>query len=394
MSHHHVTAHRQDLRAPASARETTFERAKPIALGLILAVLAVAGLHILVDLRHVLILGFVAVLFASTMSQPAAALERHRIPRGLAVAIVQLTATAVLVALLWIVVPPLVTQLALFAHEAPSYATRFHHLRNEYLSVKRQYPEAGTFDSGMSSLADRLAGGVGGQLVNLPLTAAQLVIDLGVIYVLSTLLVLRREQLLDGALLMIRPDRRERTRDVMDKIWSRLGNYLRAKVVIMVCVGALMYVALRILGVPFAVPLSVIVAFGELVPRVGVWIARVPLLTIAAFQGGTILGLTFLASYVIEDLKAYVIAPRVEGRTLSMDPLLTIVAVLCGTTLLGWEGALVAVPFAAMLQVVFEEVVVPWRLAQWDTDDGSGATGRQGNARTATRPTTWPYRRR
>ena len=373
MSHHHITANRGDLPAPASARETTFERAKPIALGLILAVLAVAGLRILVDLRHVLILGFVAVLFASTTSQPAAALERHRIPRGLAVAIVQLTATAVLVALLWIVVPPLVTQLALFADEAPSYATRFHHLRNEYLSVKRQYPEAGTFDSGMSSLAGRLAGGVGGQLVNLPLTAAQLVIDLGVIYVLSTLLVLRREQLLDGALLMIRPDRRERTRDVMDKIWARLGNYLRAKVVIMVCVGALMYVALRILGVPFAVPLSVIVAFGELVPRVGVWIARVPLLTIAAFQGGTILGLTFLASYLIEDMKAYVIAPRVEGRTLSMDPLLTIVAVLCGTTLLGWEGALVAVPFAAMLQVVFEEVVVPWRLAQWDTGDGSGA---------------------
>ena len=49
----------------------------------------------------------------------------------------------------------------------------------------------------------------------------------------------------------------------------------------------------------------------------------------------------------------------------SMDPLLTRLAVLCGTTLLGWEGALIAVPFAAMLQVIFEEVIVPWRQAQW-----------------------------
>ena len=52
----------------------------------------------------------------------------------------------------------------------------------------------------------------------------------------------------------------------MDKIWIRLGGYLRAKLVVMVCVGVLMYVALRLLGVPFAVPLAVIVAFGELVP--------------------------------------------------------------------------------------------------------------------------------
>ena len=131
----------------------------------------------------------------------------------------QLIATAVLVGLLWIVVPPLVTQLALFAHEAPSYVTRFQHLRNEYLSVKRQYPEAGTFDSGFSTLAGQLAAGVGGQLVNLPLTAAQLFFDLGMIYVLSTLLVLRpREAPGRGCATRPRPQRRDRTRDMTDKI--------------------------------------------------------------------------------------------------------------------------------------------------------------------------------
>ena len=150
----------------------------------------------------------------------------------------------------------------------------------------------------------------------------------------------------------------------MEKIWFRLGAYLRAKVIVMVCVGTLMYFALRILGVPFAVPLSVIVAFGELVPRVGVWIARIPLLAVAAFQGPTTFLLTFGASAVIEELKADVIGPRAESHALDMDPMLTLVAVLCGTALLGWEGALIAVPVAAMLQVILEEVVVPARLAK------------------------------
>jgi predicted PurR-regulated permease PerM len=262
------------------------------------------------------------------------------------------------------VVPPLVTQLSLFADKAPTYVTRFHHLRAEYLSVKRHYPEAGTFDSEVSAIAAKLASGVGGRLVDLPLTAAELLFNLTIIYVLSTMLVIRRERMLDNMLVLVAPAKRERTRMVFEKMWFRLGAYLRAKVIVMVCSGVMMYVALRILGVPFAVPLSVIVAFGELVPRVGVWIARIPLLLIAGFQGPTTLLLTFLASAIIEEIKADVIGPRAEGQALDMDPMLTIVAVLCGSALLGWEGALIAVPVAAMLQVILEEVVVPARLAK------------------------------
>jgi predicted PurR-regulated permease PerM len=353
--------------APVAA-ESTFDRAKPIALGLVLAALAVVGLRIVAELREVLVLFFIAVLFASAISRPAAMLERRGLSRGLSVALVQLLAVVVIAGVFWVVVPPLVSQLALFADDAPRYVTRFQHVQREYASVKRHYPGMENLDTEISALAGQLTSGVGGQLVNLPTTVAKLLFDLAMIYVLSTLLVMRRERLLGSMLLLVAPAQRDRTEDVMEKIWARLGGYLRAKLVIMVWVGALMYVSLRLIGVPFAVPLSVIAAFGELVPKVGVWIARIPLLIIAAFQGWTTLGLTFLASYVIEDIKAYVIGPRVEGHALNMDPLLTLLAVLCGTVLLGWEGALIAVPFAAMLQVVFEEVVLPMRLAQIGTD--------------------------
>jgi predicted PurR-regulated permease PerM len=282
---HNTYPNTREAAGGRGAGESTFDRAKPIALGLMLAALAVAGLRILVQLEHVLILVFLAVLVASALSRPAAALERRGVPRGAAVALVQLAATVVMIALVWSVVPPLVSQLHLFAQDAPSYVTRFHRIRHEYASIKRQYPEAGTFDSQVSAVAARLASGVGGRLVDLPLSAAQMLFNLMMVYVLSTLLALRRERVLDAALLLVSPDRRDRAYDVMDKIWIRLGGYLRAKLVVMVCVGVLMYAALRLLGVPFAVPLSVIVAFGELVPRVGVWIARIPLLAIAAFQG-------------------------------------------------------------------------------------------------------------
>ena len=70
MNHEHVTNASQDSPATAELHETTFQRAKPIALGLILALLAVVGLRLLVELQHVLILCFLAVLFGSAISQP------------------------------------------------------------------------------------------------------------------------------------------------------------------------------------------------------------------------------------------------------------------------------------------------------------------------------------
>ena len=185
--------------------ETTLDRAKPIALGLILAVFAVIGLWLLVELRQVLVLIFVAVLFASAIARPAAMLERRGMPRGLAVVIVQLVVMVVLLALIWVVVPPLVDQLARFSRDAPGYVTRSQHVRDEYLAIKRQYPEVATFDAQVAALGGRVAGSVGEQLVNVPLTMAKLLFDLAMIYVIATLLVLRRERLLDGFLAARRP---------------------------------------------------------------------------------------------------------------------------------------------------------------------------------------------
>jgi predicted PurR-regulated permease PerM len=133
---------------------------------------------------------------------------------------------------------------------------------------------------------------------------------------------------------------------------------------VMAIVGALTYVSLIVIGVPFAIPLSVIVAFGELIPLVGSWLARIPLLAIAALDSPRTFVLTFLASILIQNLQGYVISPVVEGDQLDIHPLLVFVAVLVGASLGGAVGAFVAVPAAAIVDLVVQEVVVPWRRAQ------------------------------
>jgi predicted PurR-regulated permease PerM len=338
-------------------------------------VLALYAVQLLVDLREILLLLFVSAVFAAAMSRPAHALERRGVPRGAAVAVVQGLALAVFLLAAWLVVPPLADQIARFAARVPEYVDRVGRLREGYESLRRDYPALGPFDEEVASLADRVGSAVGGRLVDLPLRTAEVLFQLLTIYAIATLMVMRQERMLEAVLRVVSPAHRPRTRFVMLKVWVRLGAYVRAKVIVMTVIGALMYVSLLALGVPFAVPLAVIVAFGEIIPAIGPWIGRVPLLAVAATQGWIILGLTFLASFILENVKAYVLGPLVEGQQLDIDPLLVLVAVITGGALMGAAGAFIAVPFAATLQVLYEEVFLPWRLESFEEPAGEGAPG-------------------
>jgi predicted PurR-regulated permease PerM len=344
--------------------DSTWARAKPLFLAAFLTIMTIVGLRLIVQLRSLLIMLFISLVLAAAMSRPAAVLERRGIPRGIAVALVQLAALAGLLVVGYVVLPPLFDELAGFANRVPHYVDRFQGLRRSYAKLRTSYPELGSFDSQVSKLASRVGSVVGGRLIDLPFGLASLLYEALTILAFSTLIVMRRERIVQSVLPLVAPHRREHTVAIIDKIWERIGAYVRAKLIVMTVVGVLMYLALLVLGVPFAVPLAVIVAFGEIIPQIGPWIGRIPLLAVAAFEGPEIFGLTFLASFVLENLKAYVISPRVEGEQLKLDPLLVLIAVLAGATLLGAAGALVSVPFAAMLQVLYDEIFVPWRTAQ------------------------------
>jgi predicted PurR-regulated permease PerM len=101
-------------------------------------------------------------------------------------------------------------------------------------------------------MAGRVASDVGGRLVDLPSTSASVLYDLVTIYVVATLTVMRRDHMLAGLLRLVPPARRPSTEAVLGKMWQRLGAYVRAKVIVMLVVGTLMYLALRLLGVRFA----------------------------------------------------------------------------------------------------------------------------------------------
>jgi putative permease len=367
-SHVRVGGHSPGVVASPSD-DSLVRRALPIYLALLFAILTVVALLALVRLGHVVLLLFVSVLVAAAVAGPAKRLERLRVPRALAAVAIYLAALAVLVTVVWLVLPPLFGQVSTFADRAPGYADRYDELRATYEDLRADYPALPPFDAQVQDMRDAIVSAARGRILDLPGTAFRLLLDALAVLVISMLLVTTRQRLLDFGLSLVHPSDRALVASLLAKMGARLGAYVRAKLIVMSIVGMLTYVALLILDVPFAVLLAIVVALGELIPRVGPWLARIPLLGIAALEGPATLGLTFAASIVIQNLKGYVISPLVEGEQLDIHPLLVFVSVLVGAALGGVAGAFIAVPSAAIIQTLVEDVVIPWRRRDLAADE-------------------------
>lgn len=296
------------------------QQALPIYYALVLALLTYFAIQLLLRLEHVLLILFISLLFAATVSRPAALLERFKIPRLIAALVVYLFAFAVVIAAGWYVLPPLFRQIAELSGNIPDYVTRFEGLQERYAELQQEYPTLDAFDSQVEGLDGRIASGVGDRLSTLPTVLFSLIYDAFSVFFISLLLVTTRTRILELILSMAAPEHRDTTRDVLTKMWVRVGFYLRAKLIVMAIVGGLMYGALWFIGVEFPLLLAIVVALGQLIPRVGPWMARIPLLAIAALQGLTTLGIVFMASVIVENLKGYVISPPRRGRPAGYSP--------------------------------------------------------------------------
>jgi predicted PurR-regulated permease PerM len=341
--------------------QSVWDRAKPIYLALLLALLSWVALQALSRLTHVLLIVFISILFAAALTGPVTWLQRWHVPRGLSVILIYVAALALVIGILWLVTPPLFDQFANLGDRAPEYADRYDRLRRAYQDLRANYTSLPPFDEQVNRLGNAILERAGDRAVELPSALFALFLDALSVFVISILLVTNRERILGFAISMVHPDDRPLVRGLLEKMWSRLGAYLRAKIIVMAIVGTLMYVSLLVIGVPFALVLSIIVALGEVIPRAGPWLARIPLLGIAALEGWKTFVIVFAVSVAIENLKGYFISPYVEGDQLDIHPLLVFVSVLVGATLGGFAGAFVAVPLAAIVDLFVREVLVPWR---------------------------------
>ena len=164
----------------------------------------------------------------------------------------------------------------------------------------------------------------------------------------------------DGVLDVMPPSARPRWERVFDGINRTVGGYVTGNLLISLVAGTVAAVTLLAVGVPYALPLAVIVAILDLVPLVGATVALVACGVAALTEGvwQTIVVVGILLVY--QQIENHVLLPVVYGRTVDLSPLAVLIALLIGAEIAGVLGALAAIPVAGSISVIASELV-RWR---------------------------------
>jgi predicted PurR-regulated permease PerM len=279
--------------------------------------------------------------------------SRIRLPRSLIILIVYLALLASVAVIGYVVVPSLVKEVEQIAHDAPRYAADLRH-NGTFRRYDNRYHITPKLVEDARRLP-QLLGHLVGPLKDVTVQAASFIGQLTTVLAISFLLILHGRQYVNlGLSLAGRSERRYR--QLIIDVNKAVADYVLGNIVISVLATVATWIVLSVLGVPYALSLGFLVGFFDLIPLVGatlgaifVAVATVPV----DFPTATILWVAFIIAW--QRFEDYVIQPMVYGRALKVNPIVTIIAVLAGASLLGILGALLAIPTAAAIQIVLRD---------------------------------------
>jgi len=302
----------------------------------------------------------VAAFFAMALNPAVGALERRGVGRGRAAAIVFVVAFAALGLLGFLVIPPLVTATTDFVEALPDYLRDLDAERGPLAFLEQR------FHLGEQLVDIYERGGIAALLglespgASTARAAADTALALIAVPFLTFFMLLDGRRWVEGVLDVIPPSARPRWERAVDGINRTVGGYVTGNLLISLVAGTVAAVTLMAAGVPYALPLAVIVAILDLIPLVGATVALV-ICGVAALSEGVMQAIVVIVVLLVyQQIENHVLLPVVYGRTVDLSPLAVLVALLIGAEIAGVLGALAAIPVAGSISVVASELV-RWR---------------------------------
>ncbi|TMA29829.1 MAG: AI-2E family transporter [Deltaproteobacteria bacterium] len=355
----------------ASAQEKTLVRFEiaPRTIGWILA--TAAGVWLLRELWVIGLLVVVALVFAGTFNPLVEWMEKRGLKRTLSLILLFFGSIVAASLLIFLTVPPLVEQLAQIVHGAPE-----HRQKLIALLEKRGFtaPLAHAVqNAGLEQMFARLES----YLLGYSSQAAVVLGYFATTFVLSFYLLAdgKRTQ---GALYAIVPrDYHMRLARILHNLETIVGGYMRGQLITSAAIGVFTFLLLVSCKVPNALSLALFAALADVIPFVGGLLAAGPAILSALPRGLPVATAVGVSMFIYMQFENRILVPRVYGHVLRLSPAAVVLALLAGGTLLGVMGALLALPIAAGLQMILEELRV-----EMPGDDSDDRPERARNAKT------------
>lgn len=298
-----------------------------------------------------------AGIFAYVFNPAVGALVRvARIPRSAAVALFYAVGLGLLVLLGFLVVPLVVDELNRLTTELPEIVAEIEAaLPSEFLGQPLVVQDVidGLTAGATSMLTDA------SQAVSAFRSAFNLLIHGVLAAVAAGYLLLAGPELYRGLMERIPPGPRAETEDLIGRINSVLGAFIRGEIILVVIMSVTTFIGLSVIGVPFAVILAIATGFLELIPVFGPIMAAIPPIGLALVTAnnfgwpGWVAGVVVAVMYtVLRQLEDYFVIPNVVGRVVRVHPLIALFAIFAGLQIWGITGMVIALPVAGVARVL------------------------------------------
>ena len=324
------------------------------------ALTAIVLMRALASVSQIFILILIALFLAMGLNPAVEALRRRKMSRVTAVTIIFTSVIAFVIFFALVVVPPVISQGTQLINKAPallgdltSNAT-INNLNDQYGIIDTLQTKLKSVTSDGTLLISAFGGviGVGKSVLSGFFTFLT-------ILVLTLYFITSLPQAVNLGLSLVPASRRARVGHLTNAIIARVGSFVGSQIVIAAMASVFVFLLSLVLGLPSPIAIGMIVLVCGLIPLVGHFLGSGIVTIIALTQSIAIGVIAFVAYVVYVQVENYVVTPRIMKRTLAVPGAVTIISALIGSSLLGLVGGLLAVPVAASIILILDEVVIP-----------------------------------
>jgi len=346
------------LYPPSQPYQWTFRRVMWATLVLVLVVL---GFWLLYRFNQVIFILFIAIVMGTVIRPLVTRLHQLGLPRMAGVILVSLLLLALLVGFVLLLFPLIVEQGATIVAAAPGY---YQNLREWMAHYPNQLiVRLGDFlpvtlpgltptpQTGPQMLASA------SQALGYVRSAAKIIFTAIVILLLAFHWTLNGPRTIQSLLLLVPKGHRESLSELVAAMESKVGFYIAGQGALCLVIGVMALIAYLIIGLPNALVLALVAGVLEAVPMVGPLLGAVPAAVIALSISPTKLIWVIVATMIIQQLENSLLVPRVMRRAVGVNPFVSLLAFFAFSSLLGIAGALMAIPMAAILQLLLDRFV-------------------------------------
>jgi predicted PurR-regulated permease PerM len=315
-------------------------------------ILVVACLWLLIKLWPVFLVLVVALLIVGTLSPAVGWMEARRVKRGLAIAIVFTLLLVVATLAVTLTVPALVLQASALVEQEPAFRARLaDHLAHSNLTAPLAHWLRHFKYDAPAIVISETAFAVSMRIIEIVAYGASAIF-------LALYIMIDRDRLRGGLFAAVPRSHHIRLARVMMNLETIVGAYIRGQLITCLLIAVFSFGLLEACGVSNAMALAVFAGVADVLPYIGGLLSIGPMVLAALARGPVIVGVVLLVMLAYEEFESRVLVPRIYGRALRLPSSVVLFALLAGGTLMGIFGALLALPVAATVRMLLEELRV------------------------------------